>query len=85
VPDEQEVLAARSKGQQEEQKRQRREAAAAPPAGQGSAATAVAVPAASGSLPFSPVTLVFRNVRYFVPNPAAQGKVADGGGCPPAA
>ncbi len=35
----------------------------------------------SASLPFQPVTLVFRDIRYWVPNPAAllsKGKQAEG-------
>jgi hypothetical protein len=80
VPDEEELARARAKAQQEEACRaqQKRAAPGAEPDSRTHlAATAVPV---GGPLALKPVTLVFKDIRYFVPNPEAEVKRAKGDG-----
>lgn len=78
VPDERALARARAEA---EARRQSAEAAAATAVTAGSAPTDTTVAISSG-LKFTPITLVFRDLRYFVPNPAAGGTGKKGAAAP---
>jgi hypothetical protein len=79
VPDEEELARVRAKQAAEAARKadEAKAAAGAEPAAAGQQATAVPV---GGPLALQPVTLVFRDIRYFVPNPEADVKRAKGDG-----
>ncbi len=76
VPDEKELMARKARVLAAEAQANG-EATAAEAAG----APAVAIPVTTAAgLPFQPITLVFKDIHYYVPNPAAKQKVEKGEG-----
>ncbi|GIL82508.1 hypothetical protein Vretifemale_11338 [Volvox reticuliferus] len=87
VADPKQLAKARQKAEKARQEaeagaRQAAQANVAPPQANGANTSQVHVVVDVGKLPYTPITLVFQDIRYFVPNPSKGQKTDDGNPAP---